>query len=183
MKVYFIYLHGIDSFSPWLYAITDNKKLKDSFIYERKKDMFISKKKEMTKEEYKLFSASHSGHVLGRRGFETKSSSSLSRSEIVYLTSTNAEESSVYTKEEEIFSLLGKNTDESAIFFKPKLLDALNMLHYFESMKFENIMTMRNDYFLEGVNHLKQGEYRMDYFGVFMYLYGKSIDIKAIIKT
>lgn len=50
MKYYFIYKKGESSF----YAFTDKKKLKNEFLMSRDKDLFISVKREITKEQLKF---------------------------------------------------------------------------------------------------------------------------------
>lgn len=182
MKVYFIYLHNIDGHSPWMYAFTDKKELKDSFIKERKKDKFIAVKKDITEDEFKKLKKNYSGHILGRRGFETKSSSSSSTKIIVKMTCTQAEEESVYTKEDTCFSVLAKYTDEISRYFNDELILALHKLHYFEAEQYEkqNVIGMR-DYFLEGLPPFEITDYSIDYFGVFLMLYGNTLDKKELL--
>ena len=50
MKYYFIYKKGESNF----YAFTDKKKLKNEFLMSRDKDLFISVKREITKEQLKF---------------------------------------------------------------------------------------------------------------------------------
>ena len=175
-------MHNVESFSPWLYGITNNKKVKDSFMKERKKDLFISKKQEISKEKYKFICDKYSGHILERRGFETKPSSSLVSKQLVYLTTTAAEEIAVYTKEDDIFKLLSNHTDDDAQFFNVDILDALHTLHYFEAMRYGYDMIYRDSSFLEGVNPLKPCEYKIDHFSLFMRLFGNTVDVENIIK-
>ena len=52
MIVYFIY-KLTNGLHPYLYALTDKENLKDDFIFERKKNMFLVKEKDLSKSEYK----------------------------------------------------------------------------------------------------------------------------------
>ena len=69
--LYFIYMHG-DKFTPRIYAITDKKELKDSFLSERNPNLFIAKKKKVTQEEKVSIMMNLTGRVLSNRGFVTK---------------------------------------------------------------------------------------------------------------
>ena len=183
MKIYFIYKHG-GLLQPSLYAITDKKKLKNSFIKERKKDIFTVKEKEVTKEELTMILRNHSSYLLGRHGFETQSmSSDLPKKCYIYLTTTFKEEIDVVEKEDSIFLYLGKLIDDDAKFFNEKLLKALNELHYFEIYKFVNQIYMYNDYFVKGVEEIYTGKYKLDLFSVFLFLYGDTLDKKGLIEN
>lgn len=185
MNVYFIYRHGKHVAEPYLYAVTDKKELKDSFLLERKKSMFIAKKKDIDKSEYKHFIAEHSGYVLGRRGFETSTSSSSFNRTHVYLTATAREEMDVYVNADRAVLEVGKYTKEYSRCFNSNILRALDTLHYFEIYKFRNNEEFHyDDYFVAGVTQfsLDSGAYVVDGFTVFMFLYGETIDRKEILK-
>ena len=184
MKVYFIYLHNIDGFSPWLYAFTDSKKLNDSFIKERKKDMFTSVKKEITEEEFLSIKKKYSGHILRRRGFTTKSSSSISSKVTIKITATEAEEIEVYTKEDMCMDVLSKHTDDEAQYFNDDIINALHILHYFEALSYnqEKVYGFRN-FFLEGLPPFEVTNYSIDHFSIFMMLYGRTIDRDYLMKN
>lgn len=181
MTVYFIYKH--DSFHPFLYAVTDKKQLKTSFMEERKKSMFIVKEKSITKEEFLEFCKRHSKYLLGRRGFRTNSPSSFYNDTVVYLTATDYEEMDSITKEDQVFFEIGKYTDEDAKAFNKKILNALNKLHYFEVYKFINELCCYHDSFVSGVDSFHSEKFSIDSFGVFLYLYGNTLNMKGIIKN
>ena len=180
MTVYFIYKHGQD-IHPFLYAITDKKKLKDSFVKERKKSLFVVKEKDMTKEQFLQLCSQHGKYLLGKRGFETQSPfPELSSSSVIWLTTTDYEEMDVFTKEDTVLVSLGRYTDDIACAFKKELLKALDLLHYFEIYKFVN--DRRYSYFVEGVDLFSSENYRIDMFGVFLYLYGDTLDKEGLLK-
>ena len=182
MTVYFIYKHG-ESFEPFLYAITDKKKLKDSFVKERNKHMFVVKEKELTKDEFTIICSNHGKYILGRRGFETQSHSpNLQSKSVIYITTTFQEEMDVIEKDDTIFLSLGKFTDECAKYFNKKLLAALNTMYYFEIYKFVNEVYCYHDYFVRGVDTFTTENYKIDMFGVFLYLYGDSLDKEGLLK-
>ena len=66
MIVYFIY-KLTNGLHPYLYALTDKENLKDDFIFERKKNMFLVKEKDLSKSEYKSLLSQNSKYLLGRR--------------------------------------------------------------------------------------------------------------------
>lgn len=181
MTVYFIYKHS-DGLEPYLYAITDKKDLRDSFFQERKKSMFISKKKEITKDKYTIICSRYSQYILGRKGYKTKSFSSLNDTEIVYLVSTNKEESSIIEKEDKVFLHIGQFTDEDAKYFNDEILKALDTLMYFDMYKYTNLMYNIDDYFTSGIC-IMPDKYKLDEFGVFLYLFGNTLDKERIIKN
>ena len=117
--VYFIYKNDKIN-SPSLYAITDKKELKKSFMEERKKSLFIVKERELNKDEFKDIMKNNSNYLLERRGFITKPSSSNSLLEKrceVYLTTTSYEEMDVYIKsnkaEKELYTQLDEKAKDS----------------------------------------------------------------------
>ena len=182
MTVYFIYKHS-ENIHPFLYAITDKKRLKDSFMKERKKSLFVVKEKSVTKEQFLNICKNHGRYLLGRRGFYTNSpSSSFSAKSIIYLTTTEYEEMDVITKEDTVILELGRYTDEDARAFNVKLLKALHELHYFEIYKFVNDYYCQDDYFVKGISSFSSNNYQIDMFGVFLYLYGHTLDKKGLIK-
>jgi len=183
MTVYFIYKHG-PNIHPFLYAITDKKKLRDSFMKERKKSMFIVREKIMNKEEFLEICKHHSRYLLGERGFETNSPfPKLSSSSVIWLTTTDYEEMDVITKEDAVILDLGKYTDDISVAFNKDLLSALEKLHYFEIYKFVNEVQCFHNYFVAGVDTFSSSRYHIDMFGVFMYLYGDSLDMEGLLKS
>ena len=184
MTVYFIYKHGKHVNTPFLYAVTDNKELKDTFIKERKKNMFKVMKKDIKKDDYKQFLYDHKSYELGRRGFETRSSSSnnlLCKKEYVYLVATGYEEMEVYVKSDTVILEIGKYTREYAQTFNKKILHALNKLHYFEIYKFRNREVYHyEDEFVSGVIPFEKDDFVIDSLGVFLFLYGNTLDIGGI---
>lgn len=182
MTVYFIYKHG-NNIHPFLYAITDKKKLKESFMKERKKSMFVVKEKIMTKDEFLEICKHHGRYLLAERGFETSSPfPKLSSSSVIWLTTTDYEEMDVITKEDVVILELGKFTDDESKAFNKDLLQALDKLHYFEIYKFINEVQCHHNYFVAGVDTFTTEKYHIDMFGVFMFLYGDSLDMEGLLK-
>ena len=179
MTVYFIYKNDKIN-APFLYAITDNKKLKNSFMKERKKSLFVVKEKEMEKEEFKEILKFHDKYLLGRHGFETKhvSSNKFEKSTNVFLTTTRYEEMDVFTKSDKVILEIGRLTHEYAKCFNTKMLKALDTLHYFEIYKFKNDVFEDYDYFVDGVEPFSINNNRIDSLGVFLYLYGNTLSKK-----
>lgn len=172
--VYMIYRHGNDM-HPFLYAYTDKKELRDSFLSTRKSKLFTSMKKELTKEQFTLFRRDHSSLELGKRGFET-SSDSLGKT-VIYITATAGEEMDVFINADRVFMELGKFTDPIAQAFNKKILKALTKLKYFEIYKMDN----PNDFFVSGVGSLSLDE-RIDSLSIFLYMYGETIDGKGLLE-
>lgn len=182
MTVYFIYKHGPE-IHPYLYALTDKKKLKNSFMKERKKSMFVVKEKTMERSDFLNICKTHSKYLLAERGFETNSPfRHLSSSTVIWLTTTDYEEMNVITKEDVVILELGKYTDDISRAFNTDLLKALDKLHYFEIYKFVNEVQCHHSYFVAGVDTFSASKYRIDMFGVFMYLYGSTIDREGLLK-
>lgn len=179
MKVYFIYKNDKIN-NPHLYAITDKKDLKNSFMEERKKSLFVVKKKELEKDEYKEFIRNHSTYLLGRRWFETKpsSSNSLEKRAVAYITATQSEEMDVFMKMDDVLLEISKFTDEASIAFNTKLLHALNKLMYFEIKKYREIIYNTYNYFTDGVEYAPISDIKIDALGVFLYLYGNTMSSK-----
>ena len=186
MTVYFIYKHGKYVNTPYLYAVTDKKYLKDSFMKERKKNMFKSIKKDMSKDTYKKFLYEHKSYELGRRGFQTNpaSSDNLYKKQQVYLTATGYEEMDVFMKSDKVILEVGKLTHEYAETFNRELLEALHKLHYFEIYKFRNRELYDYDpEFTMGVSSFNESyDYDIDNLGVFIYLYGNTLDKKELMR-
>lgn len=173
MKVYFIYLNDKIN-TPSLYAITDDKNLKNSFMEERKKSLFIVKQKEIDKKDYKNFISRHDGYLLGRRCFETKSSSSelLKNRAVAYITATWSEEMRVHTSMDKVVLEISRFTDEYSGAFNKKILSALNTLLYFDVLAYKCDMTGNSSYLTSGFNYLPPNDFRIDALGVFLYYYG-----------
>lgn len=181
MVVYFIYKHGLN-FQPFLYALTDKKKLKDSFMKERKKSMFVVKEKELTKDEFINVCKHHGNYILDKRGFETKSPfKKLSNTSVIWLTATDYEEIDVIKKEDTVLLELSRFMDNEAKAFNSDILKALNKLHYFEIYKFINEVQCHHSYFVSGVDTFIAEKYKIDMFSVFLYLYGDTLDMEGLI--
>ena len=177
-KVYFIYKNDKIN-SPHLYAITDKKELKKSFLNERKKSLFIVKERELNKDEFNEIMKKHSSYMLGRRGFETKfpsSYNSLKNVTTVYLTATDYEEMDVFTKTDNVILELSKYTDEESEVFNDKLLKALDTIMYFYCMQYGNTVVNSYNYFLDGIDVIgSMKDFKIDELGVFIYLFGNTL--------
>lgn len=90
-------------------------------------------------------------------------------------------------KDDDAIIELAKHTDEISKYFNEELLLALTELRYFEAYKFSNTyISNTHDYFVEGVsidNFIGSvGGLGIDYLGLFLYLYGNTIDNEEIVK-
>ena len=186
MTVYCIYKKGNSiSDSPFLYAFTEKKNLKDTFLEERKKDMFICKKHDITEKEYKELKSNHGSSLyLTRKGFRT--SHTIGEMDIVYMTIILGEDMDVFTNSDKVISEIAKYTDPISRSFNKELLKALDTLEYFNIQKFSSTPT-DEDWFLRGVGDyasfdFKGADIRIDEFSLFLYFFGNTIDYDYIMK-
>ena len=169
--LYFIYMHG-DKFTPRIYAITDKKELKDSFLSERNPDLFIAKKKKVTQEEKVSIMMNLNGRMLSNRGFVTKDEDG-EKTEVI-LTVTEEEDIDTYSySDEQVFEFINKFTNPIAECFKDNILEALHELLYFHIMKFYD----SENPFLDGIGSNRLPEigdckYMIDRLSAFLQLYG-----------
>lgn len=178
-KVYFIYKRDKVN-APILYAITDKKELKNSFIEERKKSLFVIKSREISKDEFRDLMREHSSYLLGRRGFVTKPSSEysgLQKTDVVYITASQFEEMEVFTKTDSIVLDISRYTDEIAACFNRKVMKALYTLKYYDIVSYRNNMLNTYNYFTEPLINVDDDncDYRIDELGVFIYLFGHTM--------
>ena len=62
------------------------------------------------------------------------------------------------------------------------IIKALHKLHYFEIQKWGQTNELGiSDYFMSGIHEMDFDEYKVDNFGIFMFLYGETIDKEAIL--
>ena len=164
-------MHG-DKFTPRIYAITDKKELKDSFLSERNPDLFIAKKKKVTQEEKVSIMMNLNGRMLSNRGFVTKDEDG-EKTEVI-LTVTEEEDIDTYSySDEQVFEFINKFTNPIAECFKDNILEALHELLYFHIMKFYD----SENPFLDGIGSNRLPEiggcnYMIDRLSAFLQLYG-----------
>ena len=169
--LYFIYMHG-DKFTPRIYAITDKKELKDSFLSERNPDLFIAKKKKVTDEEKVSIMMTLNGRVLSNRVFVTKDKNG-EKTEVI-LTVTEEEDINAYSySDEQVFEFINRFTNPIAECFKDDIIEALHELLYFHIMNFYDTKNP----FLDGIasNRLPEiggCKYEIDRLSAFLQLYG-----------
>jgi hypothetical protein len=179
MNVWFIYKHTAN-IHPFLYAITDDKELCQTFLETRRSDLFEAVKKDLKKEDYKYFLRDHLSLKLGIKKFRTKSKKdSLSNESIVEIVTTDAEEMDIFMRADETVLEIGKYTQKYPQLFNKKLLGALLTLHYFEIYKF---CVDCDDPYLSGVDIFDWTTYKIDELGIFLYLYGNTLDKKKLMK-
>lgn len=186
MKIWFIYkLTEMNDPTPFLYAYTTKKYLVDMFKEERNMDLFVVKKKDITKEQYAQFQKDHHNLELGRRGFYTSSSHSLSSKQVVYITATKSEEFDVFVNTDTIILELGKSISPYSNAFNRELSESLSNIFYFAIKEF----TESTEYFLIG----DESQYQYDTFTfndtnfdfdfdeleVFIYLFGKTMKVST----
>ena len=164
-------MHG-DKFTPRIYAITDKKELKDSFLSERNPNLFIAKKKKVTDEEKVSIMMALNGRMLSNRGFVTKDEDG-EKTEVI-LTVTEEEDIDTYSySDEQVFEFINKFTNPIAECFKDSILEALHELLYFHIMKFYD----SENPFLDGIGSNRLPEignckYTIDRLSAFLQLYG-----------
>lgn len=169
--LYFIYMHR-NNFTPTLYAITDKKELKDSFLSERNPDLFITKKKKVTYKQKVYIMKELNGRILANRGFVTKDKKGETTQ--VVLTVTESEDIDTYSYSDlQVFEFINRFTNPIAECFKDELLDALYDLLYFHIMSYYD---MENP-FLDGISSFRFPEvgsckYTIDRLAAFLQLYG-----------
>ena len=171
MNVYFIYKRN-NGLLPELYGVTDNKEIRDVFLKDRDKTLFISLKKDFTKKDYKLFLSDHYGYELKYRNFDTddeKANGPLGKS--VSIVTTFNEEMQTYLKQDRVYEILAEYTNDFVTLFNDELLEALNLLGYFNIYKFCHVC----DEFVAGVQSFDSDidfPFKVDSFGLFLHMYG-----------
>lgn len=171
MNVYFIYKDS-------LYAITNNKKVLDSFLSERNPKLFKIVKHKMTRETYLYLIKDYHKYQLDFRQLETKSNIDIGRRKIkVAIVATEYEEMDVFLKADKVFTEIGEKLLEICEYFNEDVLKALETLHYFELYKFSNNFTEQQHFYdgYYGMPVFDIKNYTIDQLGLFIYLYGNTM--------
>ena len=165
---YFIYKVNND-LTPFLYAITDKKELKDSFLSERNPN-FICKKNKVDKETEIELKKRVSQRILVKSAFETSDDDGIHD---VYLTVTREEEFETFSHDNEILNIIEKNIDREFCYANKEISKALYQLLYFDFMKFIDY----SDPFLDGIGNdeIQFSNYHFDRLGVFIELFGHTM--------
>jgi hypothetical protein len=174
MKVYLIYniRKGDDENNCYLYAITDDKKLLEAFKEERKMSLFVVKKKDIDKKDYKRFLRENYEIQLTIIELKTKlnmDSPSRFTNRKIKLVGTDREFLSVLSLEDKPWEIgeLMDGLDYLPDVFNEEITKALGYFGYYTifSMTHEPIFCdLTRCYGLEN--------YSYDQFSLFMYLYG-----------
>lgn len=170
MKVFFFYLLR-EGLEPTFYAYTSSKEIRDYFLEERNPQMFYVKEVNMNKKELSDFERSKKEYELARRGFVTKTSSSLdSPITNVYVISTGYEELNAYEKADKFIYEIGKHEIPMVEVLNKEVLKALDDIYYFQIQKWLNM----DESFLSGVEPFDFTSFnlRADIFAIFLRLYG-----------
>lgn len=179
--IYFIYKRG-DELHPYLYAIALKKKLMEQFLHERKKNIFSVVEKNLSNEEINGIKTKYQKYILRRRGFETSSSSSFTGYDTIYLVTTEYEEMDVFVNSDKVLANISRYTLEETRYMKKDIIKALHKLHYFEIQKWGQTNELGiSDYFMSGIHEMNFNDYKVDNFGIFMFLYGETIDKETLI--
>lgn len=170
MKVYFLYLLR-EGLEPTLYAYTTKKQVKEDFLEERNEKMFYIKEVEMSKKDFFDFESTKKEYELARRGYESKSSPSLtSEPTHIYITSTGYEEIDTYEKSDQFIYELAIHDIPYVEILNKEVLNILNNLYYFEIQKWATV----DNYFFSGVKSFDFDSLNLkpDMFSIFIKLYG-----------
>ena len=171
-KWYFIYMKR-SGLTPTLYAITDKKKLKDSFLSERNPNLFVCKKKLLDSNEVINVKSSLGQRMLYDREFETSDDEGIHK---VHLVVTEKEDIDSYTHDNKALEILGRNTNPELMCANDSITNALHTLLYYHVMSF---VTGNDDPFLDGVSALPpkffDSGYKIDRLGIFLMMYGDTM--------
>lgn len=173
MIAYFIYEKRNDLTST-LYSFTTSRDLIDRFIEERDMDLFVIKKRDIKKKEYKLFERDHSGIELMVGKFKTKidNGDRYVRKDIEIVCTYN-EEAEPYINQEKIFKEISKTISFESRFMKKEIIEALHTLCYFYFYKYKSDIFNLSDSFVDGLDNGITGyNFELDAFGVFMLYHG-----------
>ena len=165
---YFIYKVNKE-LTPFLYAITDKKELKDSFLRERNPN-FICKKYKLNKESEIEVKKQIPNRILTKSGFETSDKNGKHN---IYLTVTSEEEIETFSHDDDILNIIERNIDRELCYANTDVTKALYQLLYFDFMKFMDYV----DPFLDGVGNddVPFTNYKFDRLGVFIELFGHTM--------
>ena len=152
MTIYFIYFKGSEE--PYLYAITDKKKLLKKFKIQRNMDKFHVSEHEMDRDGFLEVCKNHSMYFLCERGIYT---SSICNDRYVQgfidLVITSKEDMEIVQSEDKFYMMLENRFTRTPIeAFNKELLIALNELGYFHVYKYSLTIHGFNTSFLEGIN-------------------------------
>jgi len=181
MKFWLIY--RTDLGEPFVYGITDDKKIKDKFWDQRKHSKFYIKEFSVPKKEYLNALKSYSQLLLLDHGLLTKSKDSITGLGTIPIIITSDEEIKLYTSQDRLTIEMGKMTKPYCKTFKPKLLEALYDLQYFYFRAMQESPIVEP--FLPELDRVFQDNWpfqAIDEFGVFMMLFGNTLNLKKILK-
>lgn len=165
-----------------LYAITDDKKLRNRFKEERKEEMFIEKKSKMTKEEYTKFVNKNAGSVLSLYEYKHGVKGKCVNIEVL---STWFEREVVDDQSELIVTqwLEACKGRIHAIpyIFKDEYQQALRDLMYIQFFRlaggFDKIREYLTDEEMEECDTYDMDRFELDEFNLFIELYGDTFNI------
>lgn len=166
---YFIYLKR-EGLTPTLYAVTDKKKLKDSFLRERNPKLFFCKKKSLNKYEDLNVKEILRRRMLHKSFLITKDDIGKHEVKIVL---TEDEELECYTGDSIALKEISKHVDYQMMYANDDLLKSLNTLLYFHIL---NTYENRDNPFLDcNPTPIFDVNYSVDTLGLFIKLYGYTL--------
>lgn len=172
MKTWYLIYMKRPGITPFLYAITSNKKLKDSFLRERNPKLFFCRKKELDKEGENILCLQSRGKILTKQAFTTRNSDGNQEVELIV---TADEDMGTYTHDTDILKIVSKFIDHEVCNVTDDILKALNTLSYFTIM---NYVSEISDPFLDGVEVEEPfNGFSFDRLGVFIKLFGDTLNI------
>ena len=149
-------------------------------LSQRNMKYFAIKERDLEKSQFKELKKNSNKYYLTNKGFHTHYEG-LQR--IIHFVTNDYEFTKVFTSADHLFFELSKYTDAQSFSFNKGILTALNDLYYFNAMKMQYDKSVALPFiefneepaFLDGVDLMSINDYKIDEFGIFMQLYGKTI--------
>ena len=151
MKIHIFYRKSLDEYNDvnTMYAYTENKEYADKFIQDRNMDMFIYRKKNISKSEFKELKNKYWKYQLKEGGFYTFTNYDIREKVIVNLICTWEEESSVQINGDRLWQEYSKHLFDCKA-FKSEYIKALEYLLFPKFYTFYNVKhDLYMDYFYD----------------------------------
>ena len=140
MKLYLFYRKNPDEYDNLnsIYAYTEDKEYADKFIEDRNMDMFIYKKQNVSKSEFKDIKSKYWKYQLKEGSFYTFTNSEIREKVIVTIICTWAEESSIQINGDKMWQEYSRNLFDCKA-FKSEYIRALEKLLFVKFYTFYNL--------------------------------------------